>query len=215
MGKIILTNKQFHKVIKESVNKILTELDWKTYANAARKRGEMINNGEIEGEYGVYDPRHVNDLRTGNFKRAIIDKFNNDYGYNVYGQDRNKGEYNMDYLRTGIGDKGYFDKLGTETSTPGNTRPAPHRIRDDFHLNSLDNSQQYHSDNHNSYVNFKRGNDGKFKYTGFEKTKRDAVEPKHDDIPYMAARNKGNKEIQDYQNGNYEYIKGKGWKIKK
>jgi hypothetical protein len=32
---IRLTESDLHKVIKESVNNILTELDWKTYANAA------------------------------------------------------------------------------------------------------------------------------------------------------------------------------------
>jgi hypothetical protein len=215
MSRIRLTEHQLHRVIKESVKKILRELDWKTYANAARKRGEKINNNEIDGEYGRYDPRHVDDLRTRNFKTAMINKFNDDYGYNAYGQDRNKGEYNMDFIRTGIGEKGYFDKLGTETSTPDTTKPTPHRMRDDFHLNSLDNSKKYSSDNHDAYTNFKKMDDGKYSYTGYEKRNRDAVEPKYNDIPYMSARNKGNEEIQNYQNGNYAYQKGKGWKIKK
>lgn len=35
---IRLTESDLHKVIKESVNKVLTELDWKTYANAAKKQ---------------------------------------------------------------------------------------------------------------------------------------------------------------------------------
>ena len=174
----------------------------------------MINNDEIEGEYGPYDPRHVDDLHTRNFKRAMINKFNNDYGYNTYGHDRNKGTYEMDLLRTGIGNRGYFDKLGTEASTPDFTRPTSHRMRDDFYLNSFDNSQKYGSKNYKSYTDYKKMDDGKYQYTGFETRNRDAVEPKYDDIPYMAARNKGNKEIQDYQNGNYEYVKGKGWQLK-
>lgn len=33
---IKLTEGDLHNIIKESVNKVLTELDWKTYANAAR-----------------------------------------------------------------------------------------------------------------------------------------------------------------------------------
>lgn len=34
---IRLTESDLHKVIKESVNKVLTELDWKTYDSAMRK----------------------------------------------------------------------------------------------------------------------------------------------------------------------------------
>ena len=36
---IRLTESDLHRIVKESVNKILTELDWRTYANAAKKAG--------------------------------------------------------------------------------------------------------------------------------------------------------------------------------
>lgn len=58
MGKNIRLNEsQFNELITESVNRILTELDWKTYANAARKRynnaypdnsGRVTNRQELE-----------------------------------------------------------------------------------------------------------------------------------------------------------------------
>ena len=32
-----LTESDLHRIINESVNKVLTELDWKTYANAEKK----------------------------------------------------------------------------------------------------------------------------------------------------------------------------------
>ena len=35
---IRLTESDLHRIVKESVQKILTEMDWKTYANAAKKR---------------------------------------------------------------------------------------------------------------------------------------------------------------------------------
>jgi hypothetical protein len=38
---IRLTESDLHNIIKESVNNILSELDWKTYANAAKKRAEQ------------------------------------------------------------------------------------------------------------------------------------------------------------------------------
>ncbi len=39
---IKLSESDLHKIVKESVNKVLTELDWRTYANAAKKRDAQI-----------------------------------------------------------------------------------------------------------------------------------------------------------------------------
>lgn len=39
---IKITESNLHKIVKESVNKVLTELDWRTYANAAKKRDAQI-----------------------------------------------------------------------------------------------------------------------------------------------------------------------------
>lgn len=36
-NRIRLTESDLHKIVKESVNRMLTELDWKTYASAAEK----------------------------------------------------------------------------------------------------------------------------------------------------------------------------------
>ena len=35
---IRITESDLHRIVRESVNNVLTELDWKTYMNAARKR---------------------------------------------------------------------------------------------------------------------------------------------------------------------------------
>jgi hypothetical protein len=42
---IRLTEADLHRIVKESVNKVLTELDWKTYANYAKGR---LNQGNRE-----------------------------------------------------------------------------------------------------------------------------------------------------------------------
>lgn len=42
-SRIKLTESQLHKVIEESVKRVLSELDWKTYANAAKKRQAQKN----------------------------------------------------------------------------------------------------------------------------------------------------------------------------
>lgn len=70
MNKIRLTESQLHRVIKESVNRILTELDWKTYANAARKRAAQ--NPNYGGRPNFMDPLTM----------AARAAYNRDYGYN-------------------------------------------------------------------------------------------------------------------------------------
>ncbi len=42
-NRIRLTESQLHSIIKESVKQVLSELDWKTYANAANKRQAQGN----------------------------------------------------------------------------------------------------------------------------------------------------------------------------
>ena len=38
-----LTESDFDKIIKESVSRVLNEMDWKTYMNASRKRKQQAN----------------------------------------------------------------------------------------------------------------------------------------------------------------------------
>lgn len=40
--KIRVTEGDLHRIIKECVNNVLTELDWRTYANASKKRDAQI-----------------------------------------------------------------------------------------------------------------------------------------------------------------------------
>lgn len=56
MGKQIirLTESDLHQMVKESVNKILSELDWRTYANASKKARER-GNDELANDFN----RHI------------------------------------------------------------------------------------------------------------------------------------------------------------
>ena len=51
MRRVRLTEGQLHNVIKESVNQILNEIDWKTYNNAARKKYSQMQNPADMDEY--------------------------------------------------------------------------------------------------------------------------------------------------------------------
>ena len=45
--RIRLTESDLHNIIKESVNNILSELDWRTYQSAADKANEIATNTTI------------------------------------------------------------------------------------------------------------------------------------------------------------------------
>lgn len=76
---IRLTESEFNNMILESVNKILSELDWKTYQNAAKKD---------------YNPKRAKD-----FAQAARDAFNKDYEYSD-----DKGNY-VGMRKSGLYDK--------------------------------------------------------------------------------------------------------------
>ena len=51
MRRIRLTEGQLHNVIRESVNNILNELDWKTYNNAFEKKYKRMQNKDDMDEF--------------------------------------------------------------------------------------------------------------------------------------------------------------------
>lgn len=86
-----LNEEQLRKVVAESVQKILNELDWKTYANAARK-------AKLKG-----------DDREDAFADAARNRFNKDYGYYKYNDDSDPDfpeapSYSSDSLHYSMGD---------------------------------------------------------------------------------------------------------------
>lgn len=70
---IRLTEGDLHRIVKESVNKVLTELDWKTYASAANKRKEQ--------EYAETDPATRGKLSDKRYalSRKARQQFDDDY----------------------------------------------------------------------------------------------------------------------------------------
>ena len=102
---IKLNEGQLKKIVAESVQKVLSELDWKTYANAANK---ALDRGYIDywREKGVNFPHAVDKaanerLRAERFGDAAKDAFNHDYGY------KKGNTFDDDYASVKLG--GYFD----------------------------------------------------------------------------------------------------------
>ena len=70
MRRVRLTEGQLHNVIRESVNQILNELDWKTYASAARKKNDQMKNPDDSDEFS----REVSPLMSASSK-AVFRKY--------------------------------------------------------------------------------------------------------------------------------------------
>jgi hypothetical protein len=216
---IRLTESDLHNIVKESVSQVLTELDWKTYMNAARKWADTLKNNPAhpkrksnimghENSKGDHDIPTDNRLRA--FKDAARDAFDKKYGFNPYGRDRDKGSYQMSFDTDNIGSKGYYDEIGTETHVPsdkavvGKTKDGKRTqsiLRDRFSMDSFDGKDKYPRDRHEARIGFDR-----------DYSPRKAVEPDMDRWDYMQARNKGNQEILDYANGDYDYDNGQ-WNL--
>lgn len=76
-NKVRLTESQLHNVIKESVKQVLTELDWKTYQNAAKK-AHLIALDDIDDRDNEAYQKMLS--KSARFRRAAEDAFNRDYG---------------------------------------------------------------------------------------------------------------------------------------
>ncbi len=204
---IRLNESDLRHLIAESVKKTLNELDWKTYMNAGKKRlaqrGEKSANG--------YDSLHQ-------AERA----FNKEYGSNVVyrsnGGDGTDGKEFFDYpekqgLTRTYGDiEGQFNhpldirmQAKTDVSTPNVSTYGKYRtLTYDPKYKYADESMVWTNDHSPS-----SREDNFFGGHGIDKNKEpilaQMIKQNHD---------KAKRELDAYEDGDYEYIKGKGWQLK-
>ena len=218
MKKIVrLTESDLHGIIRNSVNKILSELDWRTYANAANKSSDRAAeyDDKANAKSKWYDglmfgvPERKRKLasknrdkerdRANRFAKAANDAVKRDLGY----KSKNGFEYEPS-LR--IGDAG------------GKSRMYPRGYatkRDDY--------GQTYGNEHDVYnVNgeFKQRNDWHPSYDravewdkamGNDSSKADLARAKKGmPTPYERGKmNKGNKALGNWYNGKSKYKDGK------
>lgn len=75
-----LTESDLHRIIKESVNNVLTELDWTTYSNAAAKRFQQAYNGNTNGR--ANSPEMAQ--RGNKLAQHSNEMFEKQYGVSIY-----------------------------------------------------------------------------------------------------------------------------------
>jgi hypothetical protein len=213
--RIRLTESDLHKVISESVRQYLTELDWKTYMNAARKREEQGNHAA------------ANEL-----ERYAQTTFRQQHGKN--GSDHNyEGEIPTSYggrnHRWKDGET-WADDLDFEVKSPtnpgwwgGERADGIRRYRYGNGLPHL-NYGELHDDTFDYAYNNKEGWDGARsrrhtmrydkegeKYWPYASTVGNEVSKSKDD-DYNDRQERMGKDMNDYYTGKSQYVKGKGWK---
>ena len=146
---IRLTESDLHRIVKESVNNVLTELDWKTYANAANKAIERGNT-----------------KRGDRFGDAAKDAFNRDYGYkhdtgldNDYASVKLGGDFHSteEFSPHAVG-YGKNRIIGPRKYEHGwSSHPVGHYTPEEFFNGNVDAAQAYRNAD-DEVKNWKRGN---------------------------------------------------------
>lgn len=219
MKKIVrLTESDLHGIIRNSVNKILSELDWRTYANAANKSAERQKDyKEKSKEKKWYDSilpsmarkrqGKISNLadkendRSRRFASAANNAVKDQLGY----KSKNGFEYNPS-LR--LGDGGSVDRLYPSShalkSIDGNRHDSYENGYDVYDVNG-EFKERY--DWHPSYDRAVEWD----KAMGNDSSKADlAMAKKGMPTPYERGRmNKGNKALGNWYNGKSKYKDGK------
>lgn len=219
MKKIVrLTESDLHGIIRNSVNKILSELDWRTYANAANKSAERQKDyKEKSKEKKWYDSilpsmakkrqGKISNLadkendRSRRFASAANNAVKDQLGY----KSKNGFEYNPS-LR--LGDGGSVDRLypssNASKSIDGNRHDTYENEYDVYDVNG-EFKERY--DWHPSYDRAVEWD----KAMGNDSSKADlAMAKKGMPTPYERGRmNKGNKALGNWYNGKSKYKDGK------
>ena len=188
---IRLTESDLHRIVKESVNKVLTELDWKTYRSAAMKSAQRGDN------WGV---RHSG--RPSDFLQASDREFEKQY----FGNHLDK--YGHRYLDDKYGGDDLDVYKTTEEPDEWKGLPTDNKYTDKI-------VRTWNRDLPNYHPMF---NDDEIKH-GYphQSWERDSEVYKNgegvdtNDDPLSEPINRANQEIADFRNGKYTYIKGKGW----
>lgn len=204
MKRYRLTESKLRGMIREAVKGMLSELDWKTYMNAANKSYER---GPMFQTYADPNEQPNRNERSRRFAKAAEDALNRDYGYKKSYKSGNTGE-----LRFTTGhnrpDYQYDDQMGNPYADKAHF-VASKDYADGGHLAIVGPRNRWDSDH--SFVEYPDENSSWGYRCGEYRPNSDIYKG---DTKYRDAINKGNAELKHYHNNDYEYQKGKGWQLK-
>ena len=180
---IRINESTIHKIIKEKANKILSELDWRTYASAAKKNDEWRQN----------NPKHRANQwnRSFDFRNAAKNAFDKSHGL--------EGQYDG---KPYGGEKGTIN-YNIFSGDDDVTGSRDHDFRD----------ENPHGLNHNVYHMGKRyGKDGGYGRTRmWDYAHETTPEEFYGDKEMGRKFRDAEKDVEDFNSGKTHYVKGKGW----
>ena len=196
---IRLTESDLHRIVKESVNKILTEMDWRTVVNAANKSRADFNDmvtrramgkldpygrySELTGQYGPHSD-HVLKRSWKSPKGSTRWVNKDDEIQRKMKQAINLSKFADDAIKDRFGKDSYYNNM----NGVGKEFPAFRKMRRNKEFGEPEVLDYFPN---NDYV--------EGEYDNYELT---SMPQKYQDKA---------KEINDFQNGKSKYIKGKGW----
>ena len=196
---IRLTEGDLHRIVKESVNKILTEMDWRTVVNAANKSRADFNDmvtrramgkldpygrySELTGQYGPHSD-HVLKRSWKSPKGSTRWVNKDDEIQRKMKQAINLSKFADDAIKDRFGKDSYYNNM----NGVGKEFPAFRKMRRNKEFGEPEVLDYFPN---NDYV--------EGEYDNYELT---SMPQKYQDKA---------KEINDFQNGKSKYIKGKGW----
>lgn len=181
--KIRLTESELKAKIKESIQKVLTELNWRTYQNAADKAEKWRKEHPYQ-----YDRN-----RGHAFQNAASDAFRKEYGLeNQY----DNGQYG--------GEIGTINYNNYDSSRPPEVTGSR-----DHDFGDGDN----HGLRHNVYHMGKRyGEDGGYGRTRMWDSAHETTPEEFYGNEEMGKKfRQAEKDVEDFNSGKAKYVKGKGW----
>lgn len=200
MGKNIRLNEsQFNELITESVNRILTEMDWRTAVNAANKSRadfrDMVTRramekldpygsyGNLTGQYGM--PADKIAKKSWNSPKGPVRWVNKDDEIQrKMKQAVNLSKFADSAIKNRFGDESYYNNMN------GVGKEFPHfrKTRKNREFGGYETLDYYPNEDYMS------GEFDDYELTDMPQKYQDTA-----------------KEINDFQNGKSKYIKGQGW----
>lgn len=225
---IRLTESDLHKIIKESVSRVLSEADWKTYMNASRKRKQQADdmrarykkdfpNSSISTDRNSLDDK-ADDLESHAQKmfQKKHGKFGHDHWY-----ENDTPEFKGRYTLKNMANDDEFDaKAPTKSGWWGGERANirsyrygngfPRRNSGDIHDDTFDYAYgDGWSGDKQSHRTDRIDKDG-MRFVPELSTDPDDFYDSRQDNYNDALRGMAD-DMQDYYSGKSKYTKGKGW----
>lgn len=198
-----LTESQFNNIIRESVRKILSELDWKTNMNASRKRKAQAD--DLRAEYQKDFPNSS----LANKRNAYDDMADE---LEKHAQNRFKNSHNDPSLTHGSERDGWWngEKAHITHTRKGNGIPYREygRVTDETFDDALGDG--FTGDNHRKHTTHINADGAKYDpnlSTVGNEISYSKNQKYNDAIDAMT------NDMADYYTGKSHYTKGKGWNI--